>query len=218
MPTRNFSMARLVCLSSVSGKSILRPARRRHREGISKWQKECGSRTKGTGPTSNPVLYADYSDPDAIPGRGGFLPRFLQFQPPARPPGPAFQGPGQLDDRQPRPGPAAFLGLRPAGARPGGLGARPSRWHEGRFWVFFALPDEGIFLSTAGGSARPVVRARSRQGDRGLDRSLSLLGRRWPGLSGARLCREQGRFQQRPAGLPDERGRVRALGRRADHL
>ena len=36
-----------------------------------------------------------------------------------------------------------------------GIWAGAIRWHEGRFWVYFTTPDQGIFMSTAKDAAGP---------------------------------------------------------------
>ncbi|MGD0889421.1 MAG: glycoside hydrolase 43 family protein, partial [Acidobacteriaceae bacterium] len=36
-----------------------------------------------------------------------------------------------------------------------GIWAGAIRWHEGKFWVYFATPDQGIFMSTAPAAAGP---------------------------------------------------------------
>jgi beta-xylosidase len=36
-----------------------------------------------------------------------------------------------------------------------GIWAGAIRWHDGRFWVYFATPDQGIFMSTAKNAAGP---------------------------------------------------------------
>ena len=51
----------------------------------------------GNGKYKNPVLYADYSDPDACRVGDDFY-DFIQFQLPARIADSAFQGSGELDN------------------------------------------------------------------------------------------------------------------------
>ncbi|WP_293878338.1 MULTISPECIES: glycoside hydrolase 43 family protein [unclassified Sphingomonas] len=114
---------------------------------------------------ANPILYADYSDPDIIrvgktyymvassfhfsPGipiltstdlvhwtiLGHVLPR-LPFAP-----GYDMPGPHTLTDAISKP----VGGTRYAG----GVWAPSIRFHDGRFYVYFATPDEGIFMATA---------------------------------------------------------------------
>ena len=114
---------------------------------------------------TNPILYADYSDPDIIrvgqdyymvassfhfsPGipilrsrdlvhwtiAGHVLPR-LPFAPQYDMP-----GPHTLDDTISKP----VGGTRYAG----GVWAPSIRFHAGQFYVYWATPDEGIFMATA---------------------------------------------------------------------
>lgn len=120
---------------------------------------------------ANPVLYADYSDPDVIrvgdsyymvassfhfsPGIpilrsrdlvhwtivGHVLPR-LPFAPEYDMP-----GPHTLTDAVSKP----IGGTRYAG----GVWAPSIRFHAGRFYVYFATPDEGIFMASAARAEGP---------------------------------------------------------------
>lgn len=120
---------------------------------------------------TNPILYADYSDPDVIrvgrryylvassfhfsPGLpiltsrdlvhwtilGHVLPR-LPFAP-----GYDMPGPHSLTDATSKP----VGGTRYAG----GVWAPSIRFHAGRFYVYFATPDEGIFMASAARAEGP---------------------------------------------------------------
>lgn len=120
---------------------------------------------------SNPVLYADYSDPDVIrvgksyylvastfhwsPGIpvlksddlvhwtiiGHVLPK-LPFAPEYDMPGPY-----ELDDTKSKP----VTGTKYAS----GVWAPSIRHHGGKFWVYWATPDEGVYMSTATDPAGP---------------------------------------------------------------
>ncbi|MFZ5746756.1 MAG: glycoside hydrolase 43 family protein [Pseudomonadota bacterium] len=120
---------------------------------------------------TNPILFADYSDPDMIrvgddyymvassfhfsPGipvlhskdlvhwkiLGHVLPR-LPFAP-----GYDMPGPHTLTDRISKP----TGGTRYAS----GVWAPSIRFHDGRFYVYWATPDEGIFMATATDPAGP---------------------------------------------------------------
>ena len=103
---------------------------------------------QGDGTYRNPVLYADYSDPDAIRVGEDFYLVSSSFN---HLPGlPVLHSKDLVNwtlvnhvlDRLPFP-----TYDRPAHGK--GVWAPSLRWHEGRFWVFFAMPDEGIFMSTA---------------------------------------------------------------------
>ncbi len=128
------------------------------------------SRTSQAGYT-NPILYADYSDPDVIrvgrdyymvassfhfsPGipilhsrdlvhwsiQGHVLPR-LPFAPQYD-----MSGPHSLTDAISKP----VGGTRYAG----GVWAPAIRYHKGLFYVYWATPDEGIFMATAKKAAGP---------------------------------------------------------------
>ena len=50
-----------------------------------------------------------------------------------------------------------------------GIWAGAIRWHKGRFWVYFATPDQGIFMSTAKNAAGPWERVHLVMSDRGWD-------------------------------------------------
>lgn len=121
---------------------------------------------------TNPVIYADYSDPDVIrvgdtyyhvsssfhfvPGIpvlrskdlvnwtiiGHVLPR-LGFAPEYDMPGPY-----ELDDTKSKP-------TRPGLRYMGGVWAPAIRHHDGRFHVYWATPDEGIFMASATDPAGP---------------------------------------------------------------
>jgi len=123
----------------------------------------------------NPVLYADYSDPDAIrvgdryymvassfhfsPGIpvlesrnlvhwtlvGHVLPK-LDFHPAYNLPGPL-----DFDDTTARPKWQGTMGHRYSS----GVWAPAIRFHQGRFYVYFATPDEGVFMSSAKNAAGP---------------------------------------------------------------
>ncbi|WP_189486543.1 glycoside hydrolase family 43 protein [Asticcacaulis endophyticus] len=125
----------------------------------------CATVTPETATYANPVLYADYSDPDVIrvgedyyhvsssfhlsPGIpvlksldlinwtiiGHVLPK-LPFAPEYDMPGPF-----EIDDTKSKP----VTGTRYAS----GVWAPSIRHHNGLFYVYWATPDEGVFMSTA---------------------------------------------------------------------
>jgi beta-xylosidase len=114
---------------------------------------------------TNPVLFADYSDPDVIRvGRDYYLVassfhfspglpilhsrdlvhwRILGHVLPRLPFAPEYDmpGPHTLTDRISKP----VGGTRYAG----GVWAPSIRHHAGRFWVYWATPDEGVFMASA---------------------------------------------------------------------
>jgi beta-xylosidase len=118
------------------------------------------------GPTyTNPILYADYSDPDVIAARGAYymVASSFHFSPgipvlksrdlvhwtivahvlPKLPFGPLYDmpGPHSLTDKTSRP----IGGTKYAS----GVWAPAIRQHGGKYYVYFPTPDEGIFMSTA---------------------------------------------------------------------
>lgn len=95
----------------------------------------------------NPVLYADYSDPDVIRAGGDFYMVASSFN--YMPGLPVLHSRDLVNWRV-----ISYVVLRlpfadydqPAYGK--GVWAPSIRFHNGRFWVFFATPDEGIFMST----------------------------------------------------------------------
>jgi beta-xylosidase len=120
----------------------------------------------------NPILYADYSDPDVIRVGGDYylVASSFHFSPgipvlhskdlvhwrilghvlDRLPFDPAYDMPGPvtLTDATSKP---VGRGLRYAG----GVWAPAIRYHDGRFRVFWATPDEGIFMSSAANPGGP---------------------------------------------------------------
>jgi beta-xylosidase len=107
------------------------------------WVADCGE-----GTYRNPVISADYSDPDVVRVGDDFYMIASSFN--CMPGIPVLHSNDLVNwrivnhvfDRLPYP-----VYDRPAH----GCGAwAPSiRYHDGRFWVFFCSPDEGLFMSTA---------------------------------------------------------------------
>jgi beta-xylosidase len=120
---------------------------------------------------TNPILYADYSDPDVIRvGEDYYLvASSFHFSPgipvlkskdlvhwtiighvlPKLPFGPLYDmpGPHTLDDTISKP----IGGTKYAS----GVWAPAIRFHQGKFYVYFPTPDEGIFMATATDPAGP---------------------------------------------------------------
>ena len=119
----------------------------------------------------NPILYADYSDPDVIRvGRDYYLvASSFHFSPglpvlrsrdlvhwtiighvlPKLPFAPSYDmpGPHSLDDTRTKP-----IGGTAYGS---GVWAPAMRHHDGHFYVYWPTPDEGIFMATATDPAGP---------------------------------------------------------------
>lgn len=109
---------------------------------------------RGDGTFCNPVLYADYSDPDAVRvGDDFYLVASSFTDTPGLPVlhskdlvnwtliGHALKN---LPD-------ASYEKVRPGC----GVWAPAIRFHAGKFWIFYPTPDEGIFLVTAQNPAGP---------------------------------------------------------------
>jgi beta-xylosidase len=109
---------------------------------------------QGDGIYCNPVLYADYSDPDAIRFGDEFFLVASSFN--CTPGLPILHSKdlvnwtiiGHALKNLPHP--------RYENVQPGcGVWAPAIRFHAGKFWIFYPTPDEGIFLVTADHPAGP---------------------------------------------------------------
>jgi len=103
----------------------------------------------GDGRYRNPVLHADYSDPDVIRVGDRFYMTASSF---SNAPGlPLLESPDLVNwtlvgHALPRLEPAAMF-ARPQYGK--GVWAPCLRWHDGRFWIFYPDPDQGVFVITA---------------------------------------------------------------------
>lgn len=109
----------------------------------------------GDGRYRNPVLHADYSDPDAIRVGDKFYMTASSFN---NAPGlPLLESPDLVNwtlvgHALPRLEPAAVF-ARPQYGK--GVWAPCLRWHDGRFWIFYPDPDYGVYVITAEHFAGP---------------------------------------------------------------
>jgi beta-xylosidase len=103
---------------------------------------------QGDGTYCNPIIYADYSDPDAIRVGDNFYLTASSFN--CTPGLPILHSKdlvnwtliGHALKNLPHP--------RYAEVQPGcGVWAPAFRFHAGKFWIFFPTPDEGIYVVTA---------------------------------------------------------------------
>ena len=103
---------------------------------------------RGDGTYRNPIIYADYSDPDVIRVGDDFYLTASSFN--CTPGLPILHSKDLVNwsiinhavENLPHP--------RYAAVQPGcGIWAPSLRFHEGKFWIFFPMPDEGIYLTTA---------------------------------------------------------------------
>lgn len=102
----------------------------------------------GDGSYRNPVIYADYSDPDVVRVGEDFYMTSSSFN--CTPGLPILHSRDLVNwtiinhavKNLPHP--------RYAEMQPGcGVWAPSIRFHAGKFWVFFAMPDEGLYVTTA---------------------------------------------------------------------
>jgi beta-xylosidase len=103
---------------------------------------------QGDGTYRNPVLFSDYSDPDVICVDGVYYLTASSFN--AMPGLPLLKS-QDLVNWQPL-GYALERFPHPDYDRPQhgkGVWAPAIRYHDGRFWIFFGTPDEGIFMVNA---------------------------------------------------------------------
>jgi beta-xylosidase len=115
----------------------------------------------------NPVLYADYSDPDVVRVGADFYLTASSFN--CTPGLPVLHSRdlvnwtliGHAVNNLPHP--------RYAEVRPGcGIWAPAIRFHADQFWIFFPMPDEGIYLVTAPNPAGPWSEPHLVQAGKGL--------------------------------------------------
>lgn len=108
----------------------------------------------GDGRYRNPILYADYSDPDVIRVGEDFYMTASSFV--SSPGLPILHSKdlvnwtiiGHAVDRIP----GGYDGRVRHGD---GVWAPSIRYHEGKYWIFFSAPDEGIYMTTAENPAGP---------------------------------------------------------------
>ena len=109
----------------------------------------------GNGTYRNPVLHADYSDPDVIRVGDDFYMTASSFH--CVPGLPILQSNDLVIWRiighaLPRLTPAAIYAAPRHG---GGIWAPTLRFHAGRFWIYYPDPDYGIFVVSAKNPAGP---------------------------------------------------------------
>lgn len=108
----------------------------------------------GNGQYQNPILYADYSDPDICRAGDDFYMTASSFV--SSPGLPILHSKdlvnwtliGHAVDTLP----GGYDGCVRHGD---GVWAPSIRYHEGKFWIFFSAPDEGIYMTTAVNPAGP---------------------------------------------------------------
>ena len=122
---------------------------------------------RGDGTYCNPILYADYSDPDVVRVRDDFYMVASSFN--CTPGLPLLHSRdlvnwtliGHAIENLPH--------ARYAEVQPGcGVWAPAIRFHAGRFWIYFPTPDEGIYVVTAEDPRGPWSAPHLVQAGRGL--------------------------------------------------
>jgi len=102
----------------------------------------------GDGSFKNPVLFADYSDPDAIRVGGDYYLTASSFN--CTPGLPILHSKDLVNWTIINHAISNVPGPRYAEVQPGcGVWAPAIRFHAGKFWIFFPTPDEGIYVTTA---------------------------------------------------------------------
>ena len=107
------------------------------------WQPDCGD-----GTYRNPVIYADYSDPDVIRVGDDFFMTASSFN--CTPGLPILHSRDLVNWRIVNHALKRVPDARYDEVQPGcGVWAPAIRHHAGKFWIFFPTPDEGIYVVTA---------------------------------------------------------------------
>ena len=102
----------------------------------------------GDGTYRNPILHADYSDPDVIRVGDDFWMTASSFN--CTPGLPILHSRDLINWTLVNHALRQVPHRRYAEVQPGcGVWAPSLRFHAGKFWIFFPLPDEGIFVTTA---------------------------------------------------------------------
>ena len=107
------------------------------------WAPDCGD-----GMYNNPVLYADYSDPDVVRHGDDFWLTASSFN--CTPGLPILHSRDLVNWTLVNHALKNVPGERYSRVQPGcGVWAPSIRFHAGKFWIFFPTPDEGIYVTTA---------------------------------------------------------------------
>jgi beta-xylosidase len=122
---------------------------------------------QGDGTFRNPVLHADYSDPDVIRVGGDFYLISSSFH--CTPGLPILHSRDLVNWRIIHHALENLPHPRYSEVQPGqGVWAPAIRFHDGRFWIFFPTPDEGIYVTTAADPAGGWSAPRLLLGGKGL--------------------------------------------------
>ncbi|MFE5322279.1 glycoside hydrolase 43 family protein [Paenibacillus sp. NPDC056579] len=120
---------------------------------VSKQEKPVWYADLGDGTFRNPILYADYSDPDVIRVGEDFYMTASSFN--SVPGLPILHSKDLVNwtliGHAIQELPEGYEGVRHGD----GVWAPSIRHHDGKFWIYFGAPDEGIFMTTAVDPAGP---------------------------------------------------------------
>ncbi|GAA4832339.1 glycoside hydrolase 43 family protein [Paenibacillus vulneris] len=120
---------------------------------VSSQQKPVWYADLGDGTYRNPIIYADYSDPDVIRVGEDFYMTASSFN--STPGLPILHSKDLVNwtliGHAIQELPPEFDGVRHGD----GVWAPSIRYHDGKFWIYFGAPDEGIFMTTATDPAGP---------------------------------------------------------------
>jgi beta-xylosidase len=131
-------------------------------DGVYPWMADAGD-----GTFRNPVLYADYSDPDVIRVGDDFYLTASSFN--CTPGLPILHSKDLVNWTLINHAVKNLPHPRYAEVQPGcGVWAPSLRFHAGKFWIFFPMPDEGIYVTTAEHPAGQWSEPHLVQGGRGL--------------------------------------------------
>lgn len=115
----------------------------------------------------NPVLYADYSDPDVTRAGDDFYLTASSFN--CTPGLPILHSKDLVNWTLINHAVKNLPHPRYAEVQPGcGIWAPAMRFHAGKFWIFFPMPDEGIYVTTADDPAGEWTEPHLLQAGRGL--------------------------------------------------
>lgn len=123
-------------------------------EDVSKWYADERWGDQGDGTYANPILNADYSDPDVIRVGDTYYMTCSEFHYMGMP---ILQSDdlvnwriiARVNDS------IAYAGYDEMTKYGGGTWAPSLRYHDGRFWIYVCTPDEGLFVSTATDASGP---------------------------------------------------------------
>ena len=103
---------------------------------------------RGDGTYCNPIIYADYSDPDVVRVGEDYYLTASSFN--CTPALPILHSKDLINWTIVNHAVKNLPHSRYSDVQPGcGVWAPAIRFHDGKFWIFFPMPDEGIYVTTA---------------------------------------------------------------------